>query len=331
MSHPSSEQHELLFPTFPHNLGSSSSSNRRQLPLNMKDKAVMTSNTRAELRGLIALYAYDQVMKLGEMKLADQQHELFKIFHGNEKQNRISHVSMLAQGEDMFSDLFEQDPDQPTKKRLRKIFYPSHHSIILGEQIKLAFLEQGTFNSKALVTGRTLLQLAKEHAKNIRKAMSFADKYLDKNTGEPKQSGNTVASVAEKILKDMWAIDKESNQGLNKITTEPGDDDVTEHEGHSSCEKPPRNWTFSGYTSFMFFGPFKENIEAKRMLDIFITKDPPSSHKKEYSRAFSRKKAAAMEKTLRTIDPNRGKNQFNNNSAKQKVAHVDGRLREIDH
>ena len=113
-------------------------------------------------------------MKLGEMKIAEQQDEVHKIFHGDKKKDRVSHVAMLAKGDDTFSDLFEQDPDKPEQKRLRKLFLPSESSIILGTHIKQSFLEQATFKSRALVTGRALLELAKERTRSIREAMSVA-------------------------------------------------------------------------------------------------------------------------------------------------------------
>ena len=104
----------------------------------------------------------------------------------------------------MSSDLFEQDPDKPDQRRLRKLFLPSESSIVLGTHINQSVLEQGTFRSKALVTGRTLLELAKEHARHIRKALSILHKHIDKNTGEPLRSGTMAATAAESTLDNMW-------------------------------------------------------------------------------------------------------------------------------
>ena len=72
------------------------------------------------------------------------------------------------------------------------------------------------------------------------------------------------------------------------------------------AEACPENWFFPGFMSLMFFGPFKENMEAGRVLDLFIPKDPPADRKKEFSRVATRKKAAARESAVRSIDPSRG-------------------------
>ena len=85
-----------------------------QLPIAMKsNKPAISAAVRSELQGLIALFAVDKVMKLlGETKIAEQQNKVHKIFHGDKKNDRVSHVAMLAKGKDMFSNLFEQDPDK---------------------------------------------------------------------------------------------------------------------------------------------------------------------------------------------------------------------------
>ena len=47
-------------------------------------------------------------------------------------------------------------------------------------------------------------------------------------------------------------------------------------------------------------------MEAQRILDLFIPKDPPADRKKEFSCAAARKKAAARESVIRSINPSRG-------------------------
>ena len=68
----------------------------------------------------------------------------------------------------------------------------------------------------------------------------------------------------------------------------------------------PENWFFPGFVSLMFFGAFKESVEAHRVLDLFFHKDPPAGHRKEFSWSAARKKAAARESAVRSIDPSRG-------------------------
>ena len=47
-------------------------------------------------------------------------------------------------------------------------------------------------------------------------------------------------------------------------------------------------------------------MEAQRVLDLFIPKDPPADRKKEFSCAAARKKAATRESAIRSINPSRG-------------------------
>ena len=88
--------------------------NRRKLPISMarkkKAKPDISRHLRGELQGLVAIKALDQLMKGSELKVAEQEKEHAKFFHGDNK-ILISHVSMLAKGEDEFADLFEPDPD----------------------------------------------------------------------------------------------------------------------------------------------------------------------------------------------------------------------------
>ena len=46
-------------------------------------------------------------------------------------------------------------------------------------------------------------------------------------------------------------------------------------------------------------------MEAQRVLDLFIPKDPPADQEKESSCAAARKEAAARESAVRSIDPSR--------------------------
>ena len=79
----------------------------------------------------------------------------------------------------------------------------------------------------------------------------------------------------------------------------PGSGDMTE-----AC---PENWFFPGFMSLMSFGPLKGSMEAQRVLDLFIPKDPPAGHKKEFSQSAARKKApAARESAVRSINSSRG-------------------------
>ena len=183
--------------------------NRRKLPISMarkkKAKPDISRHLRGELQGLVAIKALDQLMKGSELKVAEQEKEHAKFFHGDNK-ILISHVSMLAKGEDEFADLFEPDPDNKHQRRIRKIFHPSEKSMILGKNIKQSDLEQATFESKELITGRQLRARAKTHLRFGKKALSELSKHVDLNTGKPRHSGHTVEDAAKSVLDAMWEM-----------------------------------------------------------------------------------------------------------------------------
>ena len=66
------------------------------------NKPVISAAVHSELLGMIALFAVDEVMKLREMKITEQQNKVHKIFHRDKKNDRVSLVAMLAKGDDMF-------------------------------------------------------------------------------------------------------------------------------------------------------------------------------------------------------------------------------------
>lgn len=286
-------------------------SNRRKLPFSMtkKDKTKISVNLRSELQGLIAVLALDQLMQGGDLKIAQQQIELRDFFHGDRKKGLISHVSMLAKGEEMFASLFEQDPDMSTEKRLRKLFYPSYASMLLGKNINQEVLETSKFSTKSLVSGRQLYNRVTECLKNCRKALSILPKHLDMKTGMPLHSGHSVEDVAQSVLDAMWVMEKEilpEERSGSSPNEEEEEDEITDKSTGASGDVRPTEWVFRGYMSFMFFGPFKENFEEKRALAILNIKDPPGQDKKQNSRSASRMKAAAKEKAIRVTDLSRG-------------------------
>ncbi len=136
-----------------------------------------------------------------------------------------------------------------------------------------------------------------------------------------------------KVLDDMWVATKENpyetpkkKQRCGKMSHEieaelEGEDDddgeevddsgdnsdikVTSDNQLSDDRKP--DWMFVGYVAFVLFSPFGDNVAMKRALDFtMFDRDPPSSEKRQYGRAYVReeeKKIAAFE---RSREENRG-------------------------
>ena len=82
------------------------------------------------------MFAQNEVMKLGSMKISVQENEFHAISRSNKKEDRISHATMLANGKDMFSNLLEQDPHKPEQRHLKKLLLPSSGSTIPSTHIK---------------------------------------------------------------------------------------------------------------------------------------------------------------------------------------------------
>ncbi len=111
-----------------------------------------------------------------------------------------------------------------------------------GTDVNLDVLLKKNFKSKELVRGRALMQAADEGIKNMKKAWLFAQKYLDE-AGNPKISGdNSMESVVNKVLDDMWVGTKENpyetpkkKQRCRKMSQEievelEGEDDADDEE-----------------------------------------------------------------------------------------------------
>lgn len=127
--------------------------------------------------------------------------------------------------------------------------------------------------------------------------------------GNPKASGDTTEAIVVRLLDHMWAESKKpsapsaspehqepppSKKPKVEATIEPasspdGDDSFSDDEDDSievlTPTSRPRNWMFKGYMAFMYFGPYAENREAGRYIDLLQLTDPP---KKEQKKALSR-------------------------------------------
>ena len=69
-------------------------------PKGKEDKDI-PAKVRDELRRVITVHAYGQIWTKSGMKLAEQELDIFKSFHGDALEERASHKDMLcsAQGE----------------------------------------------------------------------------------------------------------------------------------------------------------------------------------------------------------------------------------------
>ena len=270
----------------------------------------MSSSMRNELRGMVAVFCYSQVMRAGEMSKKEQELMLSKLFHGDKSTQIISHSSMLAEGEGIFAGAFNDVPDKPNEKHIKTLLNPTDEAVVLGTNLNVQVLERAVFTRPDLITGRQLLCVAQKQLRNITKAIPIMEKHLDTNTGKAKRSGENIQSVANHILDAMFLL----LQGCEDSTgadSEEDDDESLKSDTNpvSPSGNPgsrPAGFFFPGYMSLMLFRPFEQNILANQYLDFFITKDPPAVVKKEFSRSAQRKRQAAKQNMVREADPQRG-------------------------
>jgi hypothetical protein len=135
-----------------------------------------------------------------------------------------------------------------------------------------------------LITGRTLFASAKAGVRNIKKAMAYADAYLDSNKDVP--SGTNLKDLVEYVLDTMFSVLSKSDDGEDML-----DDDDEEHVEEETGEQSgcrPEYWTFKGYTAFMLLAcPLA--TEPRERLSTF-TMDG-TAEGKQASRKIARKKA----------------------------------------
>ena len=124
---------------------------------------------RDELRMTVALRGYSH-MKSGEGRNTKQQEGMiYQHFHGNPP-SRPSQMNMLSYGEGPYSDLYDYSTKMVvdkqtsvTSKLYLKTFLTMNDTVnyLSKIDINMEDLEKRTLTSKLLITGRSLLNMAK--------------------------------------------------------------------------------------------------------------------------------------------------------------------------
>ena len=112
---------------------------------------------------------------------------------------------------------------------------------------------------------------------------------------EERSAGEVGDGVATTTTPDIQEEDTPSTP--SKVSNPNGDVVIT--IPHRQCD-----WFFPGFMFVLLYGPFSENIEAKRSMEFFLNKDPAvtsSTEKKSYGRSKMRevKQEEAMEASKR--------------------------------
>ena len=117
----------------------------------------------------------------------------------------IAHVNLLSTGQGIFEDLYELDASGKFHV-LKKHYHRTDATLWAGHEITPALMGCKYFSGTELCSGRLLKEQGMLAMKNIKKAYSFTDKYLDK-AGNPKLSGWDEDQVIKAVAEDMMALE----------------------------------------------------------------------------------------------------------------------------
>ena len=263
-----------------------------------------------------ALKAYSH-LKQGKGKTVMQQHDsMYAFFHGKPP-HRPSQIKLLAEGSTAsYRELYESVQNKATNKNddlatTTELFLKKtlHRDPVMtfraGKEINYLDLEKKAMNGSLLVTGRTLLALAKKGAKFFRRANSFAEQKWDMKKGLPVESGTTIDDVLKFVRQSMYEY-VNSNKGEMSGDEDDNDDDNNNGDdgGGSSGEgssdedvEVPDSFIFPGYMAFVAWGPFAEPND--RLL-LFTIQDAPKNM--TLGRAAKRKADQKLNESERSTD-----------------------------
>lgn len=268
---------------------------------------------------------YEKVHAQDSMRQKEQESHMQKYFYGEAAS--LSYLELFLKGQGIFESMFLAGPGG---MKLKPIYARSSKDYILGGNINKDILERVSLSKIEVVTGRYLRSCAAEGGCEARKSLPFLFKYLDEETGKPIRSGDEIEDVVCKWLDDFYVycqsgtvtspekILPNNNRCDQDGVLQSSDDDEETPEvrddspNATSCPStppskvrnelgdviitiPPRpsDWFFPGFMFVLLFGPFQENLEAKRSMDFFLNRDPAvqsSSDKKAYGRSKMREK-----------------------------------------
>ena len=214
---------------------------------------MLPRDIRNELKLAVALKGFSQMREGSGKKVLEQIIEMEKFFHGKQP-TFPSQLKMLCNGSFGYRDFYESIHAVATSKESSDrditslILKPSltlnkFQTYRAGIDINHLLLEKKNLTGNQLITGRTLLGLARKGAQNFWKANSFAEEKWDVKKGEPKESGNTIEDVVNYVRIQMYKslqggkldideaeMESEQNFCLDTATN----DDADDHETHGS-------------------------------------------------------------------------------------------------
>jgi hypothetical protein len=243
----------------------------------------LPSSIRDELRAAAAMKCHEIISRKGTLKLHQIHDYMFKFFHGDASSNAPSTLDQLVTGQDQFQNLFvhstsiitDKDANQVSADELTLKEQNSRRpekNFLVDKQITLSILQNWTFKSTTVITGRTLHDLVLASKENIRKAHAFLETKVE-DIGEPIQSGTTRDDVIEALLDHMFIELKKKGDGADANSTielegdppqhQEGDNSLSENADDTTLDIRPADYIFRGFYCVLLFGtlaPLNERL-----------------------------------------------------------------------
>jgi hypothetical protein len=291
---------------------------------------------RDELRMAIALKGYSSIREGSGKTLKQQMDLLYQFFHGQEP-THPSQLRLLCNGGYPYNEFYESSSKVATKKSStandtsslvlkQSLSLDRFRTYYAGIDIKHKDLEKKHMTGLMLMSGRSLLALAKKGYKMFKKANSFAEQKWDIKKCQPKESGLTIEDIVDFVRTEMFKslnssmtefekakeLDNELEEEYCKVADENESIELENKKDNEDEDKRdddnddiilPEGYMFPGFMAFMVWGPFAN--ESNR-LPIFNVGDACKST--VIPRAEKRKSDALLKSKERSNDSghNRG-------------------------
>ena len=278
---------------------------------------------RDELRMSAALRCYS-IMRSGNAKSLQMQYEtMSNLFHGDEP-STSSNIKMLCDGSYIYRDLFdlEESTDAITSKSSQSTVTSQVPKLTLkpnlsrdksrmyfaGKHILRSDLEKKAKNGKQLVSGRSLLEMAKKGTAYYRKALAFTHKKFDLDKMSVIESGNSIEDVIEYVRTEMYQVIFKEELAKKKTIVLDDDDIMIDDEDNDELEN---NYLDSLKKN-------KENLSSNATSKSSEPSDAPSTRPTVQKQSLEQKSAYDNENPDKKIENSNSINNTADQNTKQK-------------
>ena len=181
---------------------------------------------------------YSMLQQGKVMKVKDLQLRISDLFHGNTKSSIPSQIHLLSTASFTYRTMYEQKNRVVTRRDASKassqITILKHQlsmdrtrSYEVGRDIITSDLEKKNRTGNQLLSGRSILDMAKKGTANYRKALAFASAKYNLGSYECIEYGTSIEDVFEHVRCEMFYEfqNRKSKNTLVNIVDEEDDED----------------------------------------------------------------------------------------------------------